>query len=211
MAAVRQPSAVDDHPMRRKITDMLLTGKSLRDVRKVIEPKLSIDTLAKFKRRSILPALDRLVAEMQVQNPEAKILPPADMSPHSPQTALVAADPAALNRASCEVSAEISQNPVIARLSSRFKKVDDLLDKAHSELDYGGFANLLNADTRQLQLLARLRGDLSSDERGSQSVQVNVIIPNSARHASDNKEVFGSRGENLEPGARVVSAYVEKK
>lgn len=219
--------AVDSHPMKRKIIDLFVMGKSLREVRSAIEPKLSIDALNRYKKTYVTPALERAIGLIQVDsndrptvhpNPTAQPAGIPNGDPSQPADTGTTEIECLSPEQSKALQREIAVSPIAARLVSKFNKIDSGLDASHLERDWKSFAALLNADTRRSELLAKLTGELRSDESTGQNVQVNVIIPSmtraggeSATNQGDRATDFGPRGENLLPGARVVTVDLPKK
>lgn len=59
-------SSIESHPQKQQIIDLILAGKSLRDIAGTVTPKVSIMALQRYKAGVIRPALSKAAALAKV-------------------------------------------------------------------------------------------------------------------------------------------------
>lgn len=164
--------SVEQHPQRKKIIDMLLSGVSPMKISQKIDPPISHVTIWRYKRKNISKILSDLPAAAKLINPEA-------LESISPQ---IAAETRALKSATSTV---LMASPLVARAERLNKTIDDaLLDEMASlKRDSRAVAALASAGFKGIESAARLEmhpGFVSAAPMVQQAIVVAVFRPGEA-------------------------------
>ena len=147
MANMPVQSIVEGHPQRSKILEQLIAGIPVRDISAWTNPRISHSAIQRYSLGVVKPALRASKPVMA----NSRVL---DDKP------LMAT-----------VRTEVQASPVIQRLESIWSKTTGLVD----QIDVDNGAPILNAATKQVELLARLTGELK-DNAGA-SLTLNIVCP----------------------------------
>lgn len=172
-------SMLEDHPQRAEIERAILSGSSVRAITEWCKPRVSHVTVSKFRARLLRPAMQAKAKTMAKQ-------------------ALAFA-----RRADAELTQEqftqLSDRanliePFIQRLNGKYKRYDTLLADAVKgqvvlkdgnpvELspDIRAVAALDQAETRAMDLHARIAGLLQQDQPSVTQVNVALVMPSTSQ------------------------------
>ncbi len=200
-------SVIDDLPKQQqnKVIDAILAGKSLREIAKIAGT--SAPAVQRYKQHRVTAALElakQTVAESRIK--KAAKLPsnqpdsPVTLQQPIPVTASVTVDETTkvvditpTNDAIREVydtrlqEAIVTKNlvrssPVRERLESLYSRTERSLDKAEALPTVDGMAPLLNTAVKQVELLAKLTGELTEQQQGGLTIQ--IMIPGASPAAA---------------------------
>lgn len=159
------PLAVESHPQRAAITELLLGGASTRMVANSAKPHLTQSAVQRFKERFIDPALDK-ARKARYANLSSTI------TPERATEALQRAEERPLARSLVESAVS---DPLISRVSATYERLDRVLDTAESNGERPLVAGLVGANLRAIELHAKLTGRLSEDRAPAAVIQIGLF------------------------------------
>jgi hypothetical protein len=147
---------VETHPQRQFIIDQLLAGNSYRKIATSVVPPLSKDAIENYNRAILRPALAG-----------------------TPLPALVAApvDVSGIKSSGFVDSSQLQRNLQVSETRQRLSRVMAKTEQWMGEATVDNGAPHANAATRQIELLARLTGELAGDNGITINIQVNAPGP----------------------------------
>lgn len=158
-------SAVESHPKRKEIIDALLSGESARSVVKRLGLSLSHHCLSRYMKENVAPALRRNTIASKVIRQSGLANERGELDENSRQ--VMDATKAAL-----------AANPIIARVEKKYSRYDRWFAGAEEQGDFRALASIDGAESKALELHARLSGLLDGPQ--SQSHSIVLIMPQSA-------------------------------
>jgi hypothetical protein len=187
MSSVAEHS-IDSHPMKSRIIEAVAKGQSARKIAAWCDPPLHFATVARFARRvkevgaqqlavaKILRANDNISGDNTVRPEDREIL---DATKQAMQA-----------------------NPVLARISQKFGRYDRWLQGAESNEDYRACASVDGAETKALELQAKLLGLLQDTAGTTNNVQILVLPPSTRPESLQSAQGQIGAGEviDVEPG-----------
>lgn len=135
--------AVDSHPQRAKIIDMLLQGRSCESISSSIHPRIGHTSIWRYRRYKSDNELRNAIQIME-NTGMTSVMPTTTAQPGG----IVANAPAS--------AAELARVMLTSRISSNYHKIDTLI----ADESGANAAALLNADARQMELHAKITGVL---------------------------------------------------
>ena len=141
-------SIIEGHPQRSQIIEQLVAGIPLRKIASWTNPRISHGAIQHYRINILKPAL------RSVKTVNSNSISLDDK-------------PLAIRNAQMAVQA----SPVRQRAELVWSKTSDLMD----QIDVDNGAPILNAATKQVELLARLTGELK-DNAGA-SLTLNIVCP----------------------------------
>jgi hypothetical protein len=193
------PFAVDAHRDRKLIIDALVAGRSACSVAKAFG--ISPSAVNRYRTLVILPA----IAQSQPSPDQHPIpapfthlstIPSSTPAPTKiPDSTAIASQREDLTRTS----------PVRSRLESLWSRTDRGLDKLEDKPS--DLAPLINAGTRQVELLAKLTGELQA---GDPSIAIQIVMPQGMSH-QDLSPTFEATYETLQESVATEIAIAQKR
>ena len=135
--AGKQVRRIDQHPKRNQIIDALLAGQSSRAVAKLAG--VSHTQVADYKRKVVLPALKNAGKTLERNNV------PEEIAEKVQETVALTKLAAA-------------ENPVLTRIEKKYERYDRWIDGAEKKEDFRTCASIDGAETKALELQARMLG-----------------------------------------------------
>jgi len=163
-------SLVEDHPQRKQIEADILAGLSLRAIGSRVSPPVSAPTLQRYVAKFLRPALDK-----QRSN----------LIKHVTETVTQKTGIDDVEAVRNETARELAARPFLSRIERKFERYERWMEGAEKKEDWKALASLDTAETRSIELQARLSGAL--DSAPSTAVQVNIALclPDPERPASN--------------------------
>lgn len=202
MAGTGQPYRVDSHPQKNKIVQMIIDGRSVRDIAKAVSPPIDFNAIQRYKVNVIKPVLDRAHDTNRILIGEGQTKP--------------APEPLSRDTNAIQMATQaIKDAPVLSIFRQRLEKlhgrIDRSLDKAETAVrvtfdkesgeevvigaDLGVIAPLLNQAHKNLEILGRATGEL--EPSGGAGVSIQILCP-SAPNANAMPRVTYAADEAIE-------------
>jgi transcriptional regulator with XRE-family HTH domain len=178
---MRQTRSIDQHPKRNQIIDAILAGQSLRKVAKLAG--VSHTAIADYKRKVVAPAVKNSAKSLVKNNV------PAEVSEHIQECTEL-------------THQAVAENPVISRVLEKMERYPRWLQAAENAADYRALSSLDGAETRTLELQAKLLGLLQDTAGTTTNVQI-LVLPPSTRPESPQSaqgQIGGGEVIDVEPG-----------
>jgi hypothetical protein len=187
MAGRGQAFIVDQHPEKQKIIDGILSGRSVRDIARSVNPPIEFNAIQRYKARIVRPILGR-AEETERLLGELKATPPSTLPPQP--------SPVALQKAATAIQDAPRLSVFRDRLEKLWQRTDRTLDKAESAVRVGKdeagnpvfgaqdltpIGPLLAQAHKNVELLARATGEL--ELVGGPSLSIQIICPSAPADA----------------------------
>lgn len=139
LQAMAQVSTIEQHPQKDKIIEALLTRVPMRTI--AARYNLTAQSISRYNRKVILPTIAK-----QLKQSTSLV----DNSGNTDSVAMVARG----------TRQEIEESPVKTVLARKLGRYAPILQKAEDKEDYRAWASVDGAETRTLELLAKITGEL---------------------------------------------------
>lgn len=136
---------IEKHPQYSEICKRLTEGERCTVVAKSLDPPVSSETLSRFRKAKLFPALEAAAA-LRMKDKEAEF-----------------------------AGAVVQSDYFLARVERKESRLEKAMELALSTFQLDTLARLDSADTRVLELRAKLEGRLES--AGKESQKVIVVMP----------------------------------
>lgn len=147
-----QQSIIETHPQKQVIIDQLIAGQSLRRIGKSVVPPVGHTVIQDYMNKVVKPAME--AARINRANPTPSTIPSRSDDTNRLQQSL-------------------RQSPVRERLESVWSRTKGFVEDTALNVDNG--APILNAATKQIELLAKLTGELQQGD--GPAVNIRIVMP----------------------------------
>lgn len=162
-------SVIEDHPQLNEINRAILNKQSIDAIVKWVSPQVSRATIQRYRARVLAAPIKqhaRTLAKRVVEN--------------------VTREVPALSEA--QIRGELDQQtiaqPFRKLLDKKLARYDRWIDIAHEKGDVRGFAAVDSAETRAIELDARLAHALDPSSQNAQTINIAVVLPAPVQPAS---------------------------
>lgn len=177
--------SVELHPQRKQIERDILAGIGYREIAKRVSPPVSPATLQRYGAKMLKPALEKRRADLikQVSRSVAE-----------------KADGVAPELIRSETEQRLSAQPFVRQLQAKYDRYGRWFKGAEEKEDWRALAALDGAETRTIELDARLHGALDTASQNAQTINIAVVLPAPVQPAT------GSSGVTLDIAAVKVDS-----
>ena len=145
------PSVIDSHPQRTKIIEGILAGRSVREIANSVSPRVSRDTVWRYRKTRTDLELKNVLMEHQTQQESGVAMR---------QVRLTGGEISLMPSS----AVELARNRLLNRLGEHHNVIDGRLYKSKSD---NGIASLVNADRGSVEAEARLLGLLQDQTQNT--------------------------------------------
>lgn len=172
--------AVHDHPQLAEIERAIISGKTIREIAKCANPRLSVSAVQRYKAKLVAPVVRNTAKSVAAQVLAKKTITRSNVSRAEVQNEC--------NRATI-------LQPFLKRVERKYKRYDSLLseaEKANVVLDKLGnpvvlspdlraIAALDAAETRTMEFHGRALGILQQDQQTTTQINVALVMPSASQ------------------------------
>lgn len=151
-------AVLETHPQRLKVIAALTSGESTRSIAEWLDPKVSHNSIARYRRERIKPAL------------AAKF---------GGRPSLCATDSTTkdVQHVSAVTRQALDADLFTQRLAAKYARYDRVLQAAETKEDYRAVAALDQAETRTMHFQAELEGRLNSGNTANVVNNMVIVLP----------------------------------
>lgn len=160
------PNSIEDHPERRKVDKLLMSGKSVRFVAANVSPRVSPSVVQRYRDKATKRMMDK-----RSQAIVSKAVSSVVQS--SPSVSMEVAQQAVNGVIAAR---ETAASPILQRLKQRQARRERWLDLVEREDDVRGFVALDMAEGKDIDLEARLTGALDAPQT-THTTNIMVVMP----------------------------------
>ena len=183
-------SPINSHPELHKIIDLVISGVPVTKVAKMISPPVAERSLYRYAKQVILPAIARGNYGDKVK----------ETKPIAEVAGVVARSGEAGNAAARHA---VLDHPITQALAKRAATFDEMVEHARKKKDLGGFAAAVNAETRSLEVQAKLAGLFAQAGDSDAGAMPRVVVHVQVNTAASAAEQSAGQVIDCEPDPTV--------
>jgi hypothetical protein len=182
-------TAIESHPQRQSILEALAAGQSPQKISKWCNPPLSHVAIWRYRRNHGLPAMQRaetIVKALQKQG----LLKDGEEIGNRAEAIKTVTEQVALD------------DPILSRIQKSYDRMDGAFATITETKAYDQLAALENAESRKIELHARVTGRLNDNAGTTNNVQILVLPPSTRPESLQSAQGQIGAGEviDVEPG-----------